>query len=129
MGGMIFDPSRKIVNTFAWGLGIKMNNELEWMALYHGLELIYSVSTSKLLVFGDSHQVIQKMQSGYSKASIKCKKKNYRITLLNLSPQVLFLHILRENNGQANKLANIGASMFQGSMFYNGQSNAFKFFT
>ena len=99
MGGMIFDPSRKIVNTFAWGLGIKMNNELEWLALYHGLELIDWGSTSKLLIFGDSRQIIQKMQLGYSKGTIRCKNNYDRITLLNIPPQVLFLHILKEKNG------------------------------
>ena len=54
-------------------------------------------------------------------------QKNFdRITLLNLPPQVLVLHILRENKGQADNLANIGALMFQGSMVYNGQSKGFK---
>ena len=65
----------KIVKTFSWGLGIKMKNEAEWLALYHGLDLIDWGSTSKLLSFGDSRQVIQKMQSRYSKGSIGCKKK------------------------------------------------------
>ena len=121
--GIIFDLGGKIVKTFAWGLRTKTNNDAEWMMLIHGLELIDWGSISKLLVFGDSRQVILKMQSGYSKGSIRCKKNYDRITLLNIPPHVLFLHILRGNNGQVNNLENIGDSMPQGSMVYNGQSH------
>ena len=41
------------MKTFAWGLGIKMNNEAKWLVLYHGLELIDWGSTPKPLVFSD----------------------------------------------------------------------------
>ena len=73
-GGIIFNLGGKIVKTFAWGLGTKTNNDAEWMMLFHGLELLGWGSISKLLVFGDSHQVILKMQSRYSKGSINCEK-------------------------------------------------------
>ena len=39
-GGVIFDHGGKIVKSFAWGLGIKENNNDEWLALLHGLEMI-----------------------------------------------------------------------------------------
>ena len=87
MGGVIFDPGGKIVKTFTWGLGSKTNNEAEWLALLHGLEMIDWGSISNLLVFGDSRQVILKMRSGYTTGPINCKKFFDWISLLNIPPQ------------------------------------------
>ena len=118
---IIFNPRQNIVESFAWGLGTKMNNEVEWIALYHGLELIVGKTIPKLVFFDDSRQVIQKMRAGYYKGSSKCKIIYDRILLLKPLPQVLFYHILRENNGLADKLANHGARSPQGVIFYNGK--------
>ena len=43
-------PIGKIVNSFAMGLGIKLNNEAQWMVLYHDLELISNLNILKLMV-------------------------------------------------------------------------------
>ena len=83
MGGVIFDPGGKIMKSFAWGLGIKKNNEAEWLALLHGLETIDWGSILNILVFGDSRQVIINMHLGYSKGSINCKKES----MTNMPPK------------------------------------------
>ena len=49
--GIIFDPGGKIMKTLAWGLRIKTNNEAEWLALLHGLEMIDYGSIMKLIFF------------------------------------------------------------------------------
>ena len=85
-GGIIFDPKGNMVKSFAWGLGTRTNNEAEWLALYHGLELIDGKTIPKLMVFGDSIQVIQKMRYGYYKGSSRCKIIYDRILLLNPPP-------------------------------------------
>ena len=83
------------------------------MALFQGLDLINVRAISRLLIFGDSRQVILKMITGYSSGAI-----NYRILfdiikLLTMG-SIEFFHILKENNAQADTLYNVGASLPQG---------------
>ena len=55
-------------------------------------------------------------------------QKNIRqIRLLNSPPQVLFFHILRENNGMADELTNQGAKSPQGDIVYNGKKKLCKY--
>ena len=65
-GGILLDPIGQTKKTFAWGLGHKTNNEAEWMALLQGLELLDTIDSSRIAIFGDSRQVIYKMINGYT---------------------------------------------------------------
>lgn len=107
------DPGRQTEKTFAWGLGHKTNNEAEWMALLQGLEILDTVDTSRIVIFGDSKQVIYKMINGYTTGSIKCSRHFDSITPF-LPDNYELYHILRANNTSADALANIGASLPQG---------------
>ena len=118
-GGILLDPGGQTEKTFAWGLGHKTNNEAEWMALLQGLEILDTIDSSKIAVFGDSRQVIYKMINGYTSVSIKCRRLYDRITPL-IPDNYEFYHILRANNASADALANIGASFPQGHFFLNG---------
>ena len=53
-GGILLDPREQIEKTFAWGLGHKMNNKAEWMALMQGLDLTNTLTIPRLIVFRDS---------------------------------------------------------------------------
>ena len=96
-----------------------MNNEAEWMALLQGLELLDTIDSSRIAVFGNSSQVIYKMINGYTSESIKCRRLYDRITPF-ISNNYEFYHILRANNAFADALANIGASLPQGHYCFNG---------
>ena len=113
------DPRGQTKKTFAWGLGHKMNNEAEWMALLQGLELLDTIDSSRIAVVGDSRQVIYKMINGYTSGSIKCRRLYDKITPL-LSNNYEFYHILRANNASTYALANLGASLPQGHYCFNG---------
>ena len=39
-GGILLDPGGQMVETFAWGLGVRTNNEAEWLALLQGLQIL-----------------------------------------------------------------------------------------
>ena len=67
--GVIFDPGGNIVNSYAWGLEHRSNNEAEWISLILGLEQAWKSNISKITVFGDSRQVIQKVRSDYNHGS------------------------------------------------------------
>ena len=125
-GGILLDPGGQTEKTFAWGQGHKTNNEAEWMALLQGLELLDTIDSSRIAIFGDSRQVIYKMINGYTSGSLKCRRLYDIITPL-LSNNYEFYHILPANNASANALANIGASLPQGHYFFNGLDISLKY--
>lgn len=51
------DPGGQTEKTLNWGLGHKTNNEAEWMALLQGLEILDTIDTSRIAIFGNSRQV------------------------------------------------------------------------
>ena len=110
-----------MVKTLAWGLGHKTNDEAEWLALLHGLEILDNRAISILLVFGDSRHLILKLTSGYPLGSIKCRRLYNRIIQLPLPASIDYFHILRANNAQADALENIGASLPQGFISLNNE--------
>ena len=112
-GGILVDPGGQVEHRFAWGLGPRTNNEAEWMALLQGLHLIRNKNLQKVLVFGDSRHVIYKMINGYPSGDIKCRRL-YKKAQLLLSQPIEFYHILRQNNKDADAMANVGASLPQG---------------
>ena len=57
--------------SYAWGLIQKTNNEAEWLALFFGPELANQLKITKIIVLGDSKQVIHKMINGYNKGAVK----------------------------------------------------------
>ena len=63
------------------------------MALLQGLELLDTIAIPRLVVFGDSRQVIYKMINGYSTGSIQWRRLYDRITPL-LSNKIDLFHIL-----------------------------------
>ena len=124
-GGILLGPRGQTEKTFAWGLGHKTNNEAEWMALLQGLELLDTIDSSRIAVFGDSRQVIYKMNNGYTSGSIKCRRLYDIITPL-ISNKIEFYHILQANNAPVDALANLGVSLPQGLYCYNGLDTSLK---
>ena len=62
MGAYYESKGTKNKNFFL-GSGEKTNNEIEWLALIQGLEMIDTRIITRLLIFGDSRQVILKMKT------------------------------------------------------------------
>ena len=121
--GIIFDPRGNIVSSYAWGLGRKTNNEAEWLVLYFRMNLARQLNISKIVVLGDSKQVIHKMNNGFSKGVIKIKRIHNCIRQVTASVEVSYLHILRGHNSEADKLANQGAKLKIGTSKVKGNIN------
>ena len=109
------------MSSYPWGLGRKTNNEVEWVALFFRLELAKQLNITKIIVLGDSKQVVYKMINGYNKGVVKIRRINERIQQVTANTQVSYIHILRGNNSEANKLANQGAKLKMG--FSKGKGN------
>ena len=124
-GGILVDPGGQVEHRFAWGLGPRTNNEAEWMALLQGLHLIRDKNLRKVMVFGDSRHVIYKMINGYPSGDIKCRRL-YKKAKLLLPQSIEIYHILRQNNKEADIMANVGASLPQGHYSEDGDPPFFK---
>lgn len=117
-GGIIFYPGGNKVVDFSWGLGSRTNNEAEWLAIYHSLEIASTLNMEKLQVLGDSRHVIQAMRNGSLRRS-KSQRFRKRTELLPLPTDTLFFHVLKDLNSTADKLANIGATLEKGQLLQN----------
>ena len=96
-GGIILDPEGKTEQSYAWGIGCRTNNEVEWTSLLQGLMILADSNHYKVAIFGDSRHVIYKMLNVYTTGSIKCHRLYDKVVTL-LSPHYEFYHILQANN-------------------------------
>ena len=64
-GGILLNPRGHVELTFTWGLGIRTNNEAEWLALIQSLHILKVKKIRKALIIGDSRHVIYKLINGY----------------------------------------------------------------
>ena len=62
------------MSSYAWGLDRKTNNEEEWLSLYYGMNLLRKLNITKIIVLGDSKQVIHKMNNGNNRDRLKLKE-------------------------------------------------------
>ena len=118
-GGDPFGSRRKHRTILCLGLGNRTNNEAEWLALLQGLQMLRVKNYRKVLIFGDSKHVISKLINGYPSGAIKCRRLYNKVKPLMLH-SFEPLHILRNNNIAADKMANIGATLPQGVYMQDG---------
>jgi len=98
-------------------IGIKTNNESEYLALIEGLNEAINMNISEILVFGDSQLVIKQVNGEYKIKSENLIPLHKRV--LELKEQfkyIKFIHVLRDKNKRADSLANLGVENF---MMYN----------
>jgi ribonuclease HI len=123
-GGVLLDPTRKIILSYTWGLGHNSNNIAEILALWKGLSQARGISFSKLAVIGDSRVIIQAL-------SQKKRPNNFLLahyyTKINSKvvefEEIKFFHIIRNLNQLADHEANVGASLRKGVIIVNGDES------
>lgn len=126
--GIIFDPEGNKDTSFSWGLGKKTNNEAEWLALLHSLEIVASLNVGIPKVFGDSRHVIKRMRSRIKTKGSNNHRIQRRINLLTLPQDILYFHILHGNNSAADEDANKGATLAIGKILYNNEKSRVFFY-
>ena len=120
-GGVLLDYTGKIVLNFAWGLGQKTNNIAEILAIWQGLNQARSLSIKKLIVIGDSRINIQALKMKKAPNSMDLAHYHRKITIqLKYFEEVMFYHVLRNLNQNADHEANRGASLSKGVLLVNG---------
>ena len=94
------------------GESTKTNNGAERLALIKGLDLARKEGIEELMVFGDSCIVIGEARNLVRNRKSPITKTHQLLkSMANEYKDVNFLHILRENNTYADRMANQGVDL------------------
>ena len=106
-GGVIKDCQGRNIVSYEWGMGIMTNNKAEAYSLLLGTSIARKIGLRNLLILGDSAIIITAMTSGkdFNQAALNNIKGRIRENTKFLG-NVIFKHILRANNEEADKQAN-----------------------
>ena len=115
-GACEFDNEYKPINAGIGGVisknvGVKTNNEAEYLALIEGINLCLENNISNISIFADSELIVRQINGDY-------KVKNERMAVLHKKTHELLSklnswdisHVLREKNTEADDLSKQGLS-------------------
>ena len=110
IGGVVKLKDKNIFS-FSENVGVKTNNEAEYLALIKGLELCLENDISFISIFADSELVVKQINGDY-------KVKNERMATLHKKTHELLSkfnswsinHVLRDKNTEADDLRKQGLS-------------------
>ena len=107
IGAVLYNEKKEIVAEISKFLGVATNNQAEYQALIEGLKKAKELGAQELDVFLDSELVVKQLKREY-----KIKNKDLAplfLEVYNLSlnfSKINFSHVYRENNKEADALAN-----------------------
>lgn len=114
-GAYLTDGQGQCVGEIQKYLGETTNNVAEYSALILGLEAAQKHRPEKLSVYMDSQLVIRQLQGEYQVKQPHLKELHQKaLTLLDAFPEVELKYIPREENHEADRLAN--AAMDEGPL-------------
>ena len=93
----------------AKAIGRQDNNVAEYVALLEALQHAVAVNARSLHVFSDSESVVRQMNGQYACRSPRLYSLNWTCRKLAGSLEFTIAHISREDNREANELANRAA--------------------
>ena len=110
IGGVI-KFANKTLFSFSENVGVKTNNEAEYLALIKGVDLCIKNNISNISIFADSELIVRQINGDY-------KVKNERMAVLHKKTHELLSklnswdisHVLREKNTEADDLSKQGLS-------------------
>ena len=105
IGVVIEDPEGERVR-IAKSIGRQDNNVAEYVALLEALQHAVSVQARALHVYSDSEIVVKQMTGQYKCRSARLYSLNWTCRKLARSLEFSIAHIAREQNTEANELAN-----------------------
>lgn len=108
-GIVIIDPKGRIICKKAIYLGIKTNNEAEYLALILGLKEACRYYLKEVYIFLDSNLVVSQIKGTYRVRAAHLKPLYLKAKqLLKRIPKYDIFYIKREQNKLADRLANQG---------------------
>lgn len=107
--GIVIENSHGERTTIAKWIGHQDNNVAEYVALLEALQHAVAVEAKTLRVFSDSQVVVRQMTGEYMCRSPRLYSLNWTCRKLARALEFSIAHIPREDNGEANELANFAA--------------------
>jgi ribonuclease HI len=104
IGVVIENSDGEIVKIAKW-IGHQDNNVAEYVALLEALQHALDVKAKALHVFSDSELVVKQMKGEYECRSPRLYSLNWTCRKLARALDFRIVHIPRENNEEANRLA------------------------
>lgn len=110
IGGVVYHPNKEILYEFSKYIGVATNNEAEYSALLAVLEWIRDHKTGfdRVVCYLDSKLVVEQMNKKW-----KIKEPRMRVLaekcwklVSEIEKEVLFIHVAREKNKEADLLVN-----------------------
>jgi ribonuclease HI len=109
--GIVLKDERGEVIASQYGyIGKTTNNVAEYTALAACLKLVMTTECSRLVVHSDSELIVRQMNRQYKVKDARLKKQFQQIQniLASVPFQFMIVHVPRENNQEADELANRG---------------------
>lgn len=108
-GAAIYDETGAVVKKLSRYLGQATNNVAEYEGLLMGLEALIQLGRKKIVVQSDSQLLVRQLNGQYRVKDEKLKRLFERaVTLLRQFDSFQILHVPRELNKLADRLANQG---------------------
>lgn len=119
-GGVIKDLQGKTIVTYEWGLGTMSNNKAEAYSLLLGTSIARNLDLQNLLIMGNSAIIIAAMVSGkdFKQMALNNIKSRIMDNIKEING-VIFKHVLRGSNTEADEQANKATSRQTGQVREN----------
>ena len=107
--GVVIDGAESGQLKIAKWVGRQDNNVAEYLALLEALQCAVSLKAGALHVYSDSEVVVKQMMGEYSCRSPRLYSLHWICRKLARGLEFSISHVRRENNSEANSLANAAA--------------------
>ncbi|HEX6261273.1 MAG TPA: ribonuclease HI family protein [Actinomycetota bacterium] len=109
IGAVLTDPSGRTVATLAQGVGVATNNQAEYRAVIEGLRLATERGAKRVLVRSDSKLLVEQLAGRFRVKNPTLQRLHEEVrALVRTFDRVDFEHVRREENAEADALANEG---------------------
>jgi ribonuclease HI len=108
-GAIVVDPEGGVLAEVAEGLGETTNNVAEYTAAIRGLEAAEAVGAREVILRSDSLLLVQQLTGRYRVKTAHLQPLHRQVVQLAMHfDRVIYEHVPRERNAEADRLANLG---------------------
>ena len=108
-GAIVVDPRGEVLAEVAEGLGETTNNVAEYTAAIRGLEAAEAIGAREVVLRSDSLLLVQQLTGRYRLKTEHLKPLHRQVMQLSTHfDRVIYEHVPRERNAEADRLANLG---------------------
>ena len=106
---VITTPRGRVVDRIARGIGIATNNVAEYTAVREGLQRARELGATDVLLRSDSKLLIEQLSGRFRVKNPTLQRLHTEVrTTARAFSTIRYQHVLREMNGEADRMANRG---------------------